>query len=93
MILKKPNFFNLSLKILPLISKRKWSWLCYLIISLNIKKMNSKVSDSKILIIKKEIFNEDILLSVGKFSNIEIYGIPRALIKSVPTILIFLTQK
>ena len=37
--------------------------------------------NSRILIIEKSIFTDDIIESIGKFGDFEIYGVPRAVVK------------
>ena len=81
-ILQKPTLINFVLKVLPIFSKRNYFFISYILVSLTIRKLNHNVNpNSRILIIEKSIFTDDIIESIGTFEDFEIYGVPRAVVK------------
>ena len=62
--------------------QKKLFFISYILVSLTIRKLNHNVNpNSRILIIEKSIFTDDIIESIGTFEDFEIYGVPRAVVK------------
>jgi hypothetical protein len=79
---KSRSIDDVSLKVLPILSKLGLAWLSALLVQRTIRSFTARCGH-RVLIIEKAIFNDDVLEALAAIPELEVLGVKRAIIKAM----------
>ncbi len=75
--------FDLALPVLPILAKYGLCLPAACLVHLTIRPLTEKAAKYRVLVIEKDVFNEDILEVLGDMPEVQAVGVRRAVIKSL----------
>jgi hypothetical protein len=74
---------DVALKLLPVLAKRGLAWPAARLIHNSIRPLTPTPGRYNILTIEKAVFNDDVVAALGAVSDVQVFGIGRAVIKAM----------
>lgn len=77
------SWFEFALPLLPILAKYGLSLPAAILVHLTIRPMTADKAKYRVLVIEKDVFNEDVLEVLGEMAEVQAVGVKRAVIKSL----------